>query len=213
MQMEPDHSSTAAGADQAGIAAPVGRGRQTTVPSWVRGRAGGSTLATGGSQQDASKTAQRGMRRESVSAVAHLVLRGTQGGGPVTATTTTHPGVEPPPEECGQQTTTWVRESTGPATPACQPGRLQQQAPCRWRRRRTRPGPLSTPLQAFGGVKQKQATGLGQGKYRGREKDKHNTPDHDWDIEREGKGHFAPIRGFGAPPPGIEGHLRRRPRT
>lgn len=46
-----DRSPAADVAGQVGIRPPVGRGRQTTIPSWTRVRAGGSTLAIRGLQR------------------------------------------------------------------------------------------------------------------------------------------------------------------
>ena len=173
--MAPDHSPTAAGAGQAGVATPVGRGRQTTVPSWMRVRAGGSTLAIGGLQQHAPRTAQRGGGRGTVSAVTQLVPRGTQqGGGPVTATATTHPAVVPPPEEGGQQMTTWLRASTGAASPARQPGRLQQQAPSGWVPREDR---ARSPRHSITGVRRgRSETGDGPST-RPRSRPRHRPPE------------------------------------
>ena len=110
-----------------------------------------------------------------MSAVTQLVPRGTQqGGGPVTATATTHPAVVPPPEEGGQQMTTWLRASTGAASPARQPGRLQQQAPSRWVPREDR---ARSPRHSITGVRRgRSETGDGPST-RPRSRPRHRPPE------------------------------------
>ena len=128
--MGTDRSPAAAVVGQVGIRPPVGQGRKTTIPSWMRARVGGSTLAIRDLRRHSPRGAPQEGERVSVSAVTHPVPRGTQkGNGRVPATAATHPAAVPPPKGREQQTTPQVRMSTGTASLAIEPGGPQQQAP------------------------------------------------------------------------------------
>ena len=98
--MPRDHSPDKAVVGQVGVTSPIGRGRQTTVLSCVRAKAGWLTLATGGLQRHKPRGAQQGEVRV-VTAVTHPAPRGAQQeNGAVPATVATHPAAVPPSEEC-----------------------------------------------------------------------------------------------------------------
>lgn len=114
-----------------------------------------------------------GENEESVSAVTQPVPTGTHlGRGLVTAKVSTPPTVVTPSEKCGQQTTTLARENTGKTSLGRQVGTFQRQAPSESVPRGDRAGSRCTSLQAFGGVDQKQVTGLRHDRGHGRDTDR-----------------------------------------